>query len=35
MKSVILSIQPKWVEKNVKGEKTIEIDKFFGFSVNI
>ena len=27
MKSVILSIQPKWVEKIVKGEKTIEVRK--------
>ena len=27
MKSVMLSIQPKWVEKIVKGEKTIEVRK--------
>lgn len=27
MKSVLISIQPKWVEKIVKGEKTIEIRK--------
>ena len=27
MKSVIISIQPKWVEKIVNGEKTIEIRK--------
>ena len=27
MKSVLISIQPKWVEKIVKGEKTIEVRK--------
>ena len=27
MKSVMLSIQPKWVDKIVKGEKTIEVRK--------
>ena len=27
MKSVMLSIQPKWVEKIVNGEKTIEVRK--------
>lgn len=27
MKSVLISIQPKWIEKIVKGEKTIEVRK--------
>ena len=27
MKSVLISIQPKWVEKIAKGEKTIEVRK--------
>ena len=27
MKSVLISIQPKWVDKIVKGEKTIEVRK--------
>ena len=27
MKSVLISIQPKWVEKIIKGEKTIEVRK--------
>lgn len=27
MKSVMLSIQPKWIEKIVNGEKTIEVRK--------
>lgn len=27
MKAVLISIQPKWVEKIVKGEKTIEVRK--------
>ena len=27
MKSVMLSIQPKWVEKIIKGEKKIEVRK--------
>ena len=28
MKSVLISIRPKWVEKIVKGEKTIEVIDF-------
>ena len=27
MKAVLISIQPKWVEKIASGEKTIEIKK--------
>lgn len=27
MKSVLISIQPKWVEKIANGEKTIEVRK--------
>ena len=27
MKSVLISIQPKWVEKIASGEKTIEVRK--------
>lgn len=27
MKSVLISIQPKWVEKICSGEKTIEVRK--------
>lgn len=27
MKSVLISIQPKWVEKIVSGKKTIEVRK--------
>ena len=27
MKSVLISIQPKWVEKIARGEKTIEVRK--------
>ena len=27
MKSVLISIQPKWVEKICRGEKTIEVRK--------
>lgn len=27
MKSVLISIKPKWVEKIVSGEKTIEVRK--------
>ena len=28
MKKILISIRPKWVEKIVNGEKTIEVRKF-------